>query len=162
LGTSKYLTLPQNDNELTGVIFTVTTRNISSDPLDRGRYVNTPIEGIDHVVDKVVQEANSNNVNFLALPLLGAGFANIRRTFNREDLRLVIEKVILCITIQRLEEALKNPSTSLRRGVIVIFSEKSFSEKEHQMWEFTTKFLGSGANKREGIINSLLIDIEHA
>ena len=45
LGHTKYLELPQNSHTLPGVLFVVTTRDLSTDTRHYGYYINTPIEG---------------------------------------------------------------------------------------------------------------------
>lgn len=81
LGHTKYLRLPENSQLLPGIFFVVTTRDFSTDAYHYGLYTNTPIEGIDYIIDRVIEAANRNDVQSLALPLLGTGYANISRIY---------------------------------------------------------------------------------
>ncbi len=162
LGTSRFLKLPKNGNNLHGVMFTVTTRDISAHPAHRGLYVNTPIEGIDHTLEQLLHVAESKNVKSIAIPLLGAGYANIRRTCNHANLKQLVEEAILCISIQKLEARLKEPSSCLERGFIVVYSQTPHSKKENQIWELSTKYVRGNSAKRAKIVENLLAEIENS
>ena len=160
LGTSKFVELSKNSNDLKGVIFTVTTRDISNDFTDKGLYTKTPVEGIPIVLSKVFEEVTRNKLSSIALPLLGAGFANIARTFNNPELKFDIEKSILAITIDESLNYLIGDNEELNRIVIVIFSNKPQSGREHQLWELSIKMLTPSSEKRLKIIDKLIEKIK--
>jgi hypothetical protein len=156
LGMSHFVKLPTNSNNLEGVVFTVTTRDISSNEQDKGIYTNTPVQGIPIVLDKVFTEAKHNNISALAVPLLGAGHANIARTRHNPALKMAFEKAILAITIDEcLNQFLTNDET-LRRIVIVVFSDAPQSVREHGLWELAIKMLHPNSEKRIKIIDELV------
>lgn len=159
LGTSYFVKLPSNASNLEGVIFTVTTRDISSNDYEKGLYTNTPIQGIPIILNKVFSEARQKNVNSLALPLLGAGFANIAKTYNNPNLKFGFEKAILAITIDESLNQLIGNNENLRRIVIVVFSDTPQSEREHELWELAIKMLHPNSEKRIKIIDNLINEI---
>jgi hypothetical protein len=158
IGHTKFIRLPQNSQSLTGVMFVVTTRNISNSSTHYGRYVNTPIEGIDFVLDKVIQTANENSVDTIALPLLGTGYANVDIAFNHPELSLYISDLVLALTIQKLEEGFTQQNGCVKRGIITIFSRQPQSPKEHHVWEFAVKILNKEQSKRVEQIQVLIED----
>lgn len=159
LGTSQFVKLPQNANNLEGVIFTVTTRDISTNEYEKGLYTNTPVQGIPIVLSKVFAEAKHKNINSLALPLLGAGFANIAKTQNDPNLKSGFEKAILAITIDESLNQLIGNNENLRRIVIVVFSDIPHSAREHELWELAIKMLHPSSEKRIKIIEELINEI---
>jgi len=159
LGTSHFVKLPNNANNLEGVIFTVTTRDISSNEREKGLYTNTPVQGIPIVLSKVFSEASQKNINSLALPLLGAGFANIAKTYNNPKLKFGFEKAILAITIDESLNQLIGNNENLRRIIIVVFSDTPQSEREHELWDLAIKMLHPNSEKRIKIIDDLIDEI---
>jgi len=160
LGTSKFIALSDNTNKLNGVIFTVTTRDISTDAIDKGLYTKTPVEGIPIVLSKVFEEATKNNLSAIAVPLLGAGFANIARTFNNPELKFNIEKSILAITIDESLNQLIGKNKELKRIVIVIYSNQPQSSREHELWALSIKMLTPSSEKRLKLIDELVEKIK--
>lgn len=160
LGTSKYVKLPTNSNNLKGVIFTVTTRDISTSFIEKGLYTNTPVEGIPIVLTKVFEEAQENNLTSLAIPLLGAGFANIARTFNNPELKFAIEKAILAISIDESLNQLIGENKDLRRIMIVVYSNQPQSNREHQLWDLSIRMLTPSSERRLKIIDGLIEEIK--
>lgn len=156
LGTSKYIKLQRNSNNLEGIIFTVTTRDVSRDIIYKGLYTNTPLEGIPFVLSKVFTEARKNCLSSIALPLLGAGFANIARTYNNPNLKFAIEKAALAITIDESLNQLIGENKDLRRIIIVIYSDSPQSNREHELWELSIKMLTPNTEKRLKIIDDLV------
>jgi hypothetical protein len=159
LGTSEYVKLSENSNNLEGIIFTVTTRDISQDNLDKGLYTNTPVEGVPLVLRQVFEKSKEKEIKSLALPLLGAGFANISRTHNNPELRFAIEKTILALTIDESLNYLINPKSYLDRVIIVIYSNDPQSDREHELWELSIKMLTLESEKRRKIIRELIYNI---
>lgn len=159
LGTSHFVKLPNNASNLIGVIFTVTTRDISSNEREKGLYTNTPVQGIPIVLSKVFSEARQKNINSLALPLLGAGFANISKTNDNPKLKFGFEKAILAITIDESLNQLIGDNENLRRILIVVFSDTPQSEREHELWELAIKMLHPNSEKRIKIIDELIDEI---
>lgn len=159
LGTSHFVKLPKNGNNLEGVIFTVTTRDISVNEHEKGLYTSTPVEGIPIVLNKVFIEAKQNCITSLALPLLGAGFANIARTYNNPLLKFGFEKTILAITIDESLNQLIGNNENLRRIIIVVFSDIPQSEREHELWNLAIKMLQLNSEKRLKIIDELVKEI---
>jgi hypothetical protein len=158
IGQTKYIRLPQNSQSLAGVMFVVTTRNISDSPNHYGRYVKTPIEGIDYILDKVIQTANENNVDSIALPLLGTGYANIDIALNHPELRLYVSDLVLALTIQKLEESFTQLDGCIKRGVITVFSKQPQSQEEHHVWDFVIRLLNKEHFKRGEQIQTLIED----
>lgn len=143
LGHTKYLTLPQNTGNLPGVFFVVTTRDFSAARDHYGIYANTPIEGIDFILDRVIEAATVHKLTSLALPLLGAGYANIRATKEHAKLGYLLKEAITLLTIEKLRKNIQLESSSLRRAVVVVYSQNPQGEEEHALWASVTRFLGS-------------------
>lgn len=141
IGHAKYVKLPQNSNSISGIIFVVTTRNVSTAQDLKGIYLNTPNDGINLAVKKVFEIANESNVNEVAIPLLGTGYANIRQTLLIPIVKLFLLKLSLAITIQQAEKHLANPDSPLKRVVIVIPSKSPETSSENEIWEFVLNFL---------------------
>jgi len=160
IGTSKFVSLTENSNNLNGIIFTVTTRNLSNDNIDKGLYTSTPVEGIPIIIDKVFKEVGENNLSSVAIPLLGAGFANIAVTYNNIELRHRIEETILCITIDECLDQLIGENQHLERIIIVIYSKEPQSEREHKLFKLSLKMLTPNKEKRIRMIDDLIARIE--
>lgn len=160
VGHTKYLALPTNTHDLKGVFFVVTTRDLSMAQHHYGLYVNTPIEGIDYIIDQVIQTANAQRLTSIAIPLLGTGYANIRRTRDNAKLSRVLRFCVTLLTAQKLQENLRLASSSIRRAVIVIYSSDPQGQEEHELWESVTKFLGRSSAQRTAQIEELLHEIE--
>jgi len=160
LGTSKLISLTENTNNLQNIIFTVTTRDISTKIKDRGFYTKTPVEGIPLVLSQVFNEITENNISSIALPLLGSGFANIARTYNNPELKFDIEKSVLAITIDESLNQLIGKNKDLKRIVIVIYSRSPQSDREHELWELSIKMLTPDSEKRLKIIDDLIEKIK--
>ena len=141
---------------MNGVIFVVTTRNLSTSRSHYGRYVNTPVEGIDYILDKVLEIAKDRRIN--SLPLLGTGYANVDVSFNYPELRLLIQQLVLALTIHKLESYLTNQDCVLKRGVIVVYSSQPQGEDEHKIWDFVVKLLNKDVSKRSQQIEQLIQD----
>ncbi len=91
LGHTKYVALPANTQDLPGAGFVVTTRDLSASATHYGRYVNTPIEGIDYIIDQVTRMADEHRLATFAMPLLGTGYANIQRANEHGQLSLLLK-----------------------------------------------------------------------
>jgi len=156
LGHTKYLPLPENSQRLPGVFFVVTTRDLSTDAHHYGMYANTPIEGIDYIIDSVIEATTRHKVSSLALPLLGTGYANVRRTMQEEKLGPLLRQAVTLLAIQSLQKALKDQASTLRRAVIVVFSRAPQSQGEHDLWQAVTRFLGGRTQQRNEQIRQLL------
>ena len=120
LGHTKYLALPENTHDIPGACFVVTTRDLSTAKDHYGLYAHTPIEGIDFILDRVIETVNAHGLSSVALPLLGTGYANIRRTKNNEKLGRLLRQAVTLLSIQKLQENISLGSSSLRRAIIVI------------------------------------------
>lgn len=155
IGQTHFIELPENSCSLNGVIFTVTTRNISEHG-NYGRYVNTPIEGIDYVLDKVLETAREKGLNSIALPLLGTGYANVDISLNNPELRLLIQQLVLALTIHKLEDHLSNKESKLKRGIVVVYSSQPQSADEHNIWDFAVKLVKKDHDKRSEQIDQLI------
>ncbi|MEZ4994112.1 MAG: hypothetical protein R2824_27040 [Saprospiraceae bacterium] len=160
LGTTEYVQLPANSNSLEGVLFTVTTRDASTREIDYGMYANTPVEGIPIVLSQVFEKVRESGLSSIVIPLLGAGFANIARTNGNPELRSVIEKVILAITIDESLNELIGENEYLKRIIIVIYSDQPQSKREHELWELTIKMLTPNTEKRLKMIDEMIAAIE--
>lgn len=156
LGHTKYITLPENSQQLPGVFFVVTTRDLSTQAGHYGLYTHTPIEGIDYIIDRVIETANRNKLSSLALPLLGTGYANVQRTMNAPKLGQLLRQAVTLLAIEKLQESLKDPASSLRRAVIVIFSRDPQGEDEHTLWDPVTRFLGGRVEQRKKQMEQIL------
>jgi hypothetical protein len=159
LGHTKYVPLAQNSHNLPGVLFVVTTRDLGKDLKHYGRYINTPVEGIDYVIDRVIDAVNDHQLSSIAMPLLGTGYANIRRTLDHVGLARALRRAVALLTIEKLENTLRDDACSLRRGVIVIYSQKPHGQEEHDIWEHITRFLGSRTKQRTMQIDGSLEEI---
>jgi len=159
LGHTKYLPLSDNTHNLPGVFFVVTTRDLSTAQHHYGLYANTPIEGIDYIIDQIIQTANTHQLTSLAMPLLGTGYANIRRTMNHARLSRLLRRAVTLIAIQKLQNNLQLTTSSLRRAVIVIWSSDPQGPEEHELWESVTRFLGSKDSQRSTQIENILAEI---
>jgi hypothetical protein len=148
LGHIKFLKLPENSQDLPGVIFVVTTRNLYRDPQHRGQYTNTPIEGIDYVLDRVLEEADARDLRSIAMPLLGTGYANVRRTIDNAKLDRLLRRAVTLLTLEKIENKLRDNASPLRRGVVVVYSQEPYGAEEHALWEAVTRFLGSQSERR--------------
>jgi hypothetical protein len=152
LGNAKYVPLPDNTHSLQGVLFVVTTRNLSANREDYGLYANTPIEGIDLILDGVMEAAATHRLPSIALPLLGAGYANVRRTMDDAKLAGLLKLTITLLAIEKLEDTLRVESSPLRRAVVVVYSQRPHSEEEHALWESVTRFLGTRSGRSAQIV----------
>lgn len=159
LGHTKYVPLPENSQRLPGVFFVVTTRDLSTDARHYGLYTNTPIEGIDYIIDRLIETASRHKVTSLAMPLLGTGYANVRRTMDQSKLARLLEQAVTLIAIQKLQAVLKDTSSTLRRAVVTVFSSQPQSPAEHQLWESVTRFLGGRAEQRTQQLETLLNNV---
>ncbi|MDO9391901.1 MAG: hypothetical protein Q7U71_09045, partial [bacterium] len=140
LGYSKFISFNKESNNLNGAIFVVTTRNLSKDQQHYGLYHNTPVEGIDSILDKVIQEANEQKIESISVPLLGTGYANIAVTHNNKLLKAKLDKIVALISMQKFEEALKNKTSKLKRAIIVVYSNNHYSAEEAAIWKDIVKF----------------------
>lgn len=155
IGQTQFIQLPDNSHSLKGVIFAVTTRNISAQG-NYGRYVNTPVEGIDYILDKVLETARERKIDSIAIPLLGTGYANVDIFFNYPELRLLIQQLVVALTVQKLEEYLSKPESELKRGIVIVYSSQPQSAEEHSIWEFAVKLIKKDHNKRSEQIDELI------
>jgi hypothetical protein len=156
LGHTKYLLLPENSQSLPGVFFVVTTRDLSTSADQYGYYANTPIEGIDYIIDSLIEAAKRHGVTSLAMPLLGTGYANVRRTLDQAKLAGLLRQTVTLIAIEKLQTALRDDSSVLRRAVITIFSAQPQGAEEHELWESVTRFLGGRPEQRSQQLENLL------
>ncbi len=141
--------------DLSDVIFTVTTRNISSADEDRGLYVETPFSGIQLVLRQIARFIAAVGTIEVAVPLLGAGYANISRTWTRPDAALAIQRIVLLRTIDALISTLGVGSGTLRRAVVVVYSAQPQSGVEHSIWETVLEFVTARTSGRKRIIAAL-------
>lgn len=158
IGHTHFVRLPENSHALPGVMFVVTTRDLSSNPLHYGRYVDTPLEGIEYALDRVLEAADYCKIESLALPLLGVGYANIGRTWNRPELRPLLRQIVLALTIYKLEIWLSRPQCSLKRGFVVVYSPEPQGQFEHQVWDFVVKFINKESEQKAKQIERLVQD----
>lgn len=158
-GHSKFVRLSDDAARNPGVLFVVSTRDLSIDPSDYGRYTNTPIEGIDYIVDRAIDAAQIHGLEAIALPLVGTGFANIRRTQNNPNLAILLRRATTLISIEKMHEALRNHSSALRRGVVVIYSNEPQSDEEHSVWEAVTRYVGTNEKDRIRQLDQILAEI---
>lgn len=156
IGHAQFLQLPSNSHSLHGVIFAVTTRNLSSNESHYGRYVDTPIEGIDYILDKVLEKVKESKIPSLALPLLGTGYANVDISLNHPELRLLIQQLVLALTIHKLEGYLTNRDSELKRGIVVVYSSQTQGDVEHRIWDFAIRLLNKDPSKRAEQIEQLI------
>jgi hypothetical protein len=154
IGHAHFLRLPENSHSLTGIMFVVTTRDLNSNSY--GRYVNTPVEGIEYALDSILAATDEHKIASLALPLLGVGYANISRTWNRPELRSLLRQIALALTIHKLESKLSRPECSLKRGIVVIYSAEPQSKFEHEIWDFVVRFVNKGSQEKSEQIEKLV------
>lgn len=159
LGHTKYLPLARNSQKLPGVFFVVTTRDLSTAHHHYGLYADTPIEGIDYIIDQVIQTANAHGLPSLAMPLLGTGYANVRRTMDHARLSGLLRRAVTFLSIQKLQDNLRLTGSSLRRAVIVIWSSDPQGQEEHELWDSVSRFLGRQTAQRNAQIEELLNEI---
>lgn len=148
LGYCKYISFNKESNNLNGAIFVVTTRNLSKDQKHYGLYHNTPVEGIDSILDKVIQEATEQKIESIAVPLLGTGYANIAVTHNNKLLKTKLEKIVALISMQKFYEALKIKNAKLKRAIIVVYSNNHYSEEEASIWRDIVKFASKSKDEQ--------------
>lgn len=160
IGHSHFLRLPDNSQSLEGVMFTVTTRDLSDNPAHYGRYVDTPLDGIDYILDKVIECAVEENIQSIAIPLLGTGFANIRRIADNPQLDRSIKQAVLGLIIYKLERQLVQVNSKLRRGIVVLYSSRPNSEEENTFWQFLVKFIKLNEQEKLARINDFLETID--
>jgi len=154
LGHTKVIALPPNTQEMPEVMFAVTTRDLSADSAHYGLYVNTAIEGIDYVLNRALSEANDHQFTSIALPLLGAGYANVQRS---PEARRLLNQAVLLLTIEKVEASLQDTLSTLRRGVIVVYSPTPYSEEEHEICRQVARFFGSRSrNDRQKQLDDLV------
>jgi hypothetical protein len=144
LGSTHYIPLPANSMDFPGIMFAVTTRDLSRRPADYGYYVNTPLEGIDLVLQAVLDRASRESILGLAIPLLGAGYANIRNGIDQA----LLNAAVLGLTIIKLGDHLGSPDCPLRRVVVVAYSNDPQSKAEHALWDFAVPLLAMDAGER--------------
>lgn len=158
IGHTHFVRLPENSHALPGVIFIVTTRDLSSSSFHYGRYVDTPVEGIEYALDKVLETADDCKIESLALPLLGVGYANIGRTWNRPELRSLLQEIALALTIHKLESRLSRQEYSLKRGLVIVYSPEPQGQFEHRVWDFVVKFINKESKEKARQIETLVRD----
>ena len=130
-----------------GAFFVVTTRDLSKAKDHYGLYAHTPVDGIDFILDRVIETVNSHGLSSVAVPLLGAGYANIRRTKDNEKLGRLLRRAVTLLSIQKLQANISLGSSSLRRAIIVIYSKQRQGQEEHELWGAVTRFLGSRSDR---------------
>ena len=155
IGYTKCFQLPTNSSGIPAVMFVVTTRDFSTSKEHYGLYANTPLESINLVLDDVLAEAERLRLNAIALPLLGAGYANIQRPVSEDKLK----RAIILLTIQKLESKLSEETTKLSQALIVVYSAKPHSSEEHNLWDPLVTFLARPSAKREEEISKLLNEV---
>jgi RNA polymerase sigma factor (sigma-70 family) len=160
IGDCHLIALKENSQRIPAVLFAVTTRNLSPSPQHYGRYVNTPVAGIDYIVESLINAANESGIASLGLPLLGAGYANIGRTSGKSDAREKLRSIVLCMLLAQFEAVLTSAVSSLKRVIIVIHSKSPNSPEEHVLWEQSIQFLKLSAKDREGELHRLLRELE--
>ena len=156
VGHTKYVPLPTNTQHLPGALFVVTTSDVSTDVEDYGYYRNTPIQGIGYIIDNVIDAANQAGLSSLAIPLIGTGYANVRRTISDEEWGHLLRNAVTMVAIKKLQQALEDPKSTLRRAVIVVFSRSPQGPEEKNIWEAVTRFLGKAREQRDQEIESLI------
>jgi len=144
LGSTHYLPLAANSMGFPGILFAVTTRNLSEKAVDYGYYVNTPLEGIDLVLQSVLDRAKRESIPLLALPLLGTGYANVRRRVDQTALNAAV----LGMTIIKAIEACTPGDAAIQRIVIAVYSNDPQGKAEHVVWEFVVQLLAVPADQR--------------
>jgi hypothetical protein len=118
--------------------------------------VDTPIEGIDFILDQLIEEAESYKIPAIALPLLGAGYANVGRTqFNPGKVSL-LQQIILTLTVRKMENHLSKEKAFLKRVVIVVFSKDPQGPYEHAICECAARVVGKDDNRKNDEIESML------
>jgi hypothetical protein len=158
IGHTHFIRLPENSHLLPGVMFVVTTRNLSSSPLHYGQYVNTPVEGIEYALDRILDVADDCEIISLALPLLGVGYANIGQTWNRPELKWLLREIVLALTIYKLENRLTDQKSSIKRGVVVVYSPETQGKFEHRVWEFVIKFINKESEEKAEQVERMVQD----
>jgi hypothetical protein len=106
--------------------------------------VNTPLEGIDLVLKSVFERAEREAIPTLAMPLLGTGYANVRRQLDPT----LLNAAVLGLTIVKAGETLGKRGSSLRRIIVAAFSKDPQGAAEHALWEFVVQLLAVPPGKR--------------
>jgi len=160
IGHTQRITLPSNAQQIGAVYFVVTTRDMTDAEPTRGRYVNTPIEGIDYILDRLLDTIEANRSACIALPLLGTGHANMGRTNLAPQLKMPLRKAVLGLTLQKLEDVLTQADGAIKRAVVVIFSSEPHSLAEHELWAFVIRFMMLGRVERTQAIGAQIAEFE--
>lgn len=107
----------------------------------------------------MLDEADTQGLESLALPLLGTGYANIQRTIDHAKLGSLLKQTVALLAIQGFEDRLRDLASPLKRGVVVVYSREAQGEEEHERWEAVTRFFGARPEQRELHIRTLLSSI---
>ena len=159
VGTTQHIPLENESHGLSGVVFVVTTSDESRDPKDYGHYKNTPVSTIEYAIDKVLKEAVAQKVPSIAIPMIGAGYANIKQTYLNSKLKELLEHTIALMAIDALLTELSSKTAPLRRGVVVIYSTDPHGEQDNPLWESSPRFIQSAEEERKEQIKMLLNQI---
>lgn len=162
LGEVQYVPLAANSQEIPGILFVVTTRDLSANPRTYGRYVNTPIEGIDIVIENIMGAVRTYELESVCLPLVGTGYANIGRTWRNPTLALQLKLAAFVVTMDKVDTTLADPSSPLRRAVVVVYSDQRSSPEENEVWMSATRFLAMKPQQRQQEIERLVTQIQLA
>jgi hypothetical protein len=162
LGEVRYVPLPANSQEIPGILFVVTTRDLSANSRTYGRYVNTPIEGIDITIDNIMSAVRTHRLESVCLPLLGTGYANIGRTWGNPNFALLLKRAAFTATIDKVQATLTDSSSPLRRAVVVVYSDRKSSPEEHELWTCAVRFLPMNPQQRRQEIGGLVTQMQRA
>jgi hypothetical protein len=160
IGHTQRIALPPNTQQLGAAYFVVTTRDMSHAQATRGRYVDTPIEGIDYILDRLLDSIEAHRSVCVAVPLLGTGYANVGRTRLAPQLKLPLRKAVLGLALQKFEDALTQSDGTLKRAVVVIYSAEPHSQVEHELWAFVIRFMKLGRVERTQAIGAQVAEFE--
>lgn len=159
IGTTKFFPFFAESNDLNGALFVVTTRDCGSDPQHYGLYTNTPLDGIDYVLDCVLTEVNEQKLSSIAIPLLGAGYANIHRIQQDSEFKALLEHAVTLLTVEKLLTVLSDPFSELRRGTVVVYSSDPHGESEDKLWKNTLGFIQANIDGRKKQIDKIIEQI---
>lgn len=158
-GTAQFVRFSNESQALAGVIFVVTTQNKGAHESDYGRYRNTPLASIDLILTKVLEKAGEEGIESIALPLLGAGYANIQLTHGAPELRALLERAVFLLSVDKLLKILADPAPQeLRRAVVVVYAADLDAPPKDHLLEVASTFLTQTPAQRERSIRAILED----
>jgi hypothetical protein len=155
IGTIEYKELPHESSLLKGALFVVTTRNQSNEKRDYGYYKNTSMAAVEYLLDQVVEKVKYEQLDSVALPLLGTGYAIVKNDLD-ENGKELFEQAVLLLTVQKLADALADPAAPWRRATIVMYTKDIRGAREDRHHDAVLIFLNSDTDTRKKTLKDLV------